>query len=199
MVVTVVVPGIRSSKARSPDDSSPSPQAASSQSGPRCGCRQLRPPRSAIAAKRQPGLSGGHSGDISRDLRRGFSQHMAPVPGGRPVSRPRAESRRLHPRPPRAAHRRIGVMDAIWFPSGRGGRRRPPPPDDRAAPAIPPDGRPDWLTTVNVRSTVNGVCRHANTASVIWPTLRSGSASASGGDRAAHRTPKAAPALSDRP
>ena len=46
----------------------------------------------------------------------------------------------------------------------------------RAAPPAPA-GRPDWLTTVNVRSAVNRVCRRADTACVVWLTLRPGSAS----------------------
>src|SRR5215831_20914089 len=41
----------------------------------------------------------------------------------------------------------------------------------------PPDGRPDWLTRINVRSAVNCVCRRADTAYVVWLTLRTGSAS----------------------
>ena len=45
----------------------------------------------------------------------------------------------------------------------------------RAAPPAPA-GLPDWLTTVNVRSVVNGVCRRADTACVVWLTLRPGSA-----------------------
>src|SRR5215831_12473638 len=45
----------------------------------------------------------------------------------------------------------------------------------RAAPPAPA-GRPDQLTTVNVRSVVNRVCRCADMACVGWLTLRSGSA-----------------------
>jgi hypothetical protein len=82
--------------------------------------------------------------------------------------------------PPRAAHRRMGVVDVILFPSGRGGRRRPSPPNDRAAPPAPLVIGRVWLTTVNVRSAVSCVCRRADTACVSWPTLRPGSASGLG-------------------
>jgi hypothetical protein len=51
------------------------------------------------------------------------------------------------------------------------GAARPLVAMTRAAPSAPA-GRLDLLTTINVRSAVNRVCCRADTACVIWPTLR---------------------------